>query len=243
MSEPVTATGAIAERAARVQARIAAAAERAGRDPASVTLVAVGKTFPATAVREAFHAGLRHFGENKVQEAEIKASALADLRAAGLVWHGIGHVQGNKAKKAVQTFDLIHSLDSVALARRYDRLAAEAACVVRVLVQVDLAGEATKHGLPAAELMETLREMRSLAHLRVEGLMILPPWDDEPEAARPWFRRLRELRDAARDDGLLAGESLSMGMSHDLEVAVEEGATLVRVGTGIFGERTRGGQG
>jgi pyridoxal phosphate enzyme (YggS family) len=232
------------ELAARIEAvreRIARAAERGGRSAQSVTLVAVSKTFPADVVREAFDAGLRHFGENKVQEAEAKYAALDDLREAGLVWHGIGHVQSNKASKAVRIFDRIHSLDSVGLARRYERLASEAGARVRALVQVNLAGEASKSGMPEAEVLPALREMGGLEHVSVEGLMILPPWSEDAEQARGWFGRLRALRDEARDAGLLAGEDLSMGMSHDLEVAVEEGATLVRVGTAIFGPRVRRG--
>jgi hypothetical protein len=231
----------IAQRAAAVRERIAQAAARAGRPVDGVTLVAVSKTFGVDAIREAFAAGLRHFGENKVQEAVEKRETLAELRGQGLVWHGIGHVQGNKARKAADVFDLIHSLDSVALAHRYDRLAGEAGQVLRLLVQVDLGGESSKSGLPESELLPALEEMRGMSRLRLEGLMILPPWGEDPEAVRPWFRRLRALRDRARGEGLLAGEDLSMGMSHDLEVAVEEGATLVRVGTDIFGRRTRKG--
>jgi pyridoxal phosphate enzyme (YggS family) len=215
------------------------AAARAGRRDDEVTLVAVSKTFPADAVREAFAAGLREFGENKVQEAEGKLAALADLRAEGARFHLVGHLQGNKAKKAVQLFDLIHSLDSLELGRRLEHQAAAAGRVARVLVQVDLAGEATKFGLDEAQLLPALGALRGLKALRLLGLMILPPYDEDPEKSRPYFRRLRELRDRARADDLIQGSELSMGMSHDLEVAIAEGATLVRVGTAIFGERAR----
>jgi hypothetical protein len=227
----------IAPRVAEVRERIARAAARAGRRPEEVTLVAIGKTFPADVVREGFAAGLRDFGENKVQEAESKAAALADLREQGLVWHLVGHLQSNKARKAAVLFDRIHSLDGVELARRLEHAAAEHGRVLSALVQVDLAGEATKFGLDEARLLPLLEALRGFKSLRVDGLMTMPPFGDDPELARPFFARLRELRDRALDRGALAGSELSMGMSHDLEVAVEEGATLVRVGTALFGSR------
>jgi hypothetical protein len=226
----------IAERVAAVRERIARAAERASRPPGDVTLVAVAKTHPQEAVRAAFAAGVRDFGENRVQEAEPKAAATADLAAAGLRWHLVGHLQSNKARKAASLFGLVHSVDSLELGRRLARIGVEASRPVRALVQVDLAGEETKFGLPESELLSTLEALRGSEGLRVEGLMLLPP-DLEPEAARPFFRRLRALRDQAHAAGLLAGRELSMGMSHDFEAAIEEGATLVRVGTAIFGER------
>lgn len=226
----------IAGRVAAVRERIARAAARAGRRPEDVTLVAVSKTFPADAVREAFAAGVREFGENRVQEAEGKIADLAGLRAEGLRWHLVGHLQSNKARKAVPLFDRIHSLDSADLGRRLDRIAAEHGRVVPALVEVNLAGEATKQGLAEAGLFPALEALRGLGSLRVEGLMTLPPVEDA-QRARRCFRRLRELRDRALAAGLLIGSELSMGMSHDLEAAVEEGATLVRVGTAIFGER------
>jgi hypothetical protein len=228
----------IRARIAVVRERILAAASRAGRRPDEVTLVAVSKTFPAAAVREAFAAGLRDFGENKVQEAEAKFGALADLREAGARFHLVGHLQGNKVKKAVQLFDRIHSLDSLELGHRLERLAAEAHSLAHVLVQVDLAGEKTKFGLDEAHLFPMLASLRGFKAVRVLGLMALPPFDDDPEKSRPYFRRLRALRDRALGEEMLVGSELSMGMSHDLEVAVEEGATLVRVGTAIFGGRT-----
>jgi pyridoxal phosphate enzyme (YggS family) len=227
----------IADRIAAVRERIARAAARAGRDQEDLTLVAVSKTQGAEAVREAFAGGIRAFGENRVQEAEAKAARLADLREAGLEWHLVGHLQVNKAKKAAFLFDLIHSIDSAALGRRLAGLASEAGRTLRAMVQVDLAGEETKFGVPEGELLAELESLRALPGLRVEGLMLLPPLFEEPERARPFFRRLRVLRDAALERGLLVGGGLSMGMSHDFEVAVEEGATLVRVGTAIFGER------
>ena len=227
----------IASRLAAVRERMARAAERAGRAERDVTLVAVSKTNPAERVREAFAAGQSVFGENRVQEAEGKITALSDLRPSGLRFHLVGHLQSNKARKAAPLFDLIHSVDGVDLGRRLAQAGAEQGRVLDVLVQVDLAGESTKHGLPEAELDAAVTELRGLPSLRVLGLMILPPFVEDAEKTRPFFRRLRELRDRARGAGLLAGGELSRGMSHDFEVAIEEGATLVRVGTAIFGER------
>ena len=227
----------IADRVAAVRERIARAAERASRSPADVTLVAVSKTQPPEAVRAAFAAGVRDFGENRVQEAEPKVAATTDLGPAGLRWHLVGHLQSNKARRAVALFGIIQSVDSLDLASRLARLGSEAAHPVRALVQVDLAGEETKFGLPEAEVLPALEALRGEPGLSVEGLMVLPPLFDDPEEARPYFRRLSALRDRARAAGLLAGRELSMGMSHDFEAAVEEGATIVRVGTAIFGER------
>jgi pyridoxal phosphate enzyme (YggS family) len=227
----------IAERVAEVRERIARASARASRRPEEVTLVAVSKTFPAEAVREAFAAGVRHFGENKVQEAEAKIRALEDLRAGGLVWHLVGHLQRNKARKAAALFDRIHSVDGMELGEKLEHAAAERRRQLSVLVQVDLADEATKFGLDEARLFPALEALRGLKSVRVEGLMTLPPFAEDPEASRPYFRRLRELRDRALHEDALLGAELSMGMSHDLEVAVEEGATLVRVGSALFGPR------
>ena len=228
----------IADRVAAVRERIARAAERASRPPESVTLVAVSKTFPADAVRAAFAAGVRDFGENRVQEAEPKIEALAELAAAGLRWHLIGHLQSNKARRAAALFrhgPVASTRSSSGGGWRARRSRPGASCAV--LVQVDLAGETTKFGLPEPELMASLEALRGTAGLRVDGLMVLPPFFDEPEHARPFFRRLRALRERAVAAGLLAGRELSMGMSHDFEVAIEEGATMVRVGTAIFGGR------
>ncbi len=227
------------ERLAAVRERIERAAARAGREARDVKLIAVSKTFPAAAVREAFAAGLRDFGENKVQEAEAKAAELADLRAEGARFHLVGHLQGNKARKAASIFDRVHSVDSAELGLKLGQVARELGRSLRVLVQVDLGREETKFGLDEKDLMPTLERLRGQAGLTVDGLMTLPPGSDDAESARPYFRRLREQRDEALRAGLLAGGELSMGMSHDLEVAIEEGATFVRVGTALFGERTK----
>ncbi len=227
----------IADRVAAVRDRIARAAARARRKPEDVTLVAVSKTHPADAVREAFAAGLRHFGENKVQEAEPKVEALHGLRKDGLRWHLVGHLQTNKARTAVALFDAIDSVDDVRLGQRLERAAEELRKPLPVLVQVKLGDEDSKAGLDEQHLFPTLEILRGSKRLHVQGLMTLPPFAEDPEQMRPFFRRLRELRDKARAAGLLLGAELSMGMSHDLEVAVEEGATQVRVGTALFGAR------
>jgi pyridoxal phosphate enzyme (YggS family) len=221
---------------ADVRARIARAADRAGRDPATIRLIAVSKTFPAAAVRAAAAAGQIDFGENKVQEALAKMDETADL---SLRWHLIGHLQSNKAKKAAR-FDLVHSVDGAALLHKVDEAAAAAGRRLDVLVQVDLAGEATKHGAGREEVAAVFDAARSARSCRCVGLMILPPAVDDPDAARPYFRALRELRETLLSRGIDAAmlQELSMGMSHDFEVAVEEGATMVRVGTAIFGGRT-----
>ena len=222
---------------AAVRERIARAAVRAARRPGEVRLVAISKTHPPEAVRAAFAAGVRDFGENRVQEAEPKIAATADLRESGLRWHLVGHLQSNKARRAAALFEVVQSLDSLDLALRLARFGAEAAQPVRALVQVDLAGEEAKFGLPEAGLLAALGQLRGKEGLRIEGLMVLPPYFEDPERARPYFRRLRSLHDRAQVAGLLEGRELSMGMSHDFEAAVEEGATIVRVGTAIFGER------
>jgi pyridoxal phosphate enzyme (YggS family) len=227
----------IADRVAAVRERIARAAARAGRRPDEIALVAVSKTFPADDVRAAFAAGVREFGENRVQEAEAKIAAAADLRAHGLRWHLVGHLQSNKARKAAALFDRIHSVDDLELGRRLSRIGDELRQVVRVFIEVDLAGEKTKQGLAEAQLLPTLTAWRGLPSLGVDGLMVLPPFEEDAERSRPYFRRLRELRDEALAAGVLQGRGLSMGMSHDFEIAIEEGATLVRVGSAVFGER------
>jgi len=229
----------IASRVAAVRERIARAAARAGRSPDDVTLIAVSKTQPPEVVREGFEAGLRHFGENKVQEAEDKIAALSDLRAEGLRWHMIGHVQSNKGRRAAELFDAVDSVDDVTLAKRLERGSEAARKQLPVLIQVDLGQEPTKFGLDEAHLFPTLEQLRGYKAVRVEGLMAIPPLVEDPEEARPYFRRLRELLEQARGQGLLRGRSLSMGMSHDFEVAIEEGATHVRVGTALFGERQK----
>jgi len=227
----------IADRVAAVRDRIARAAARVGRTAGEVTLVAVSKTHPPEAVREAFAAGVRDVGENRVQEAEGKVAALADLAPQGLRWHLVGHLQSNKAKKAVALFDWVHSLDGAPIGRRLGEAAAAAGRELRALVQVELAAEQTKFGLDESQLFPALESLRGLGAVRLLGLMALPPYEEDAERTRPYFRRLRALCDRAKQAGLIEGAELSMGMSHDLEVAVEEGATLVRVGTAIFGER------
>ena len=221
------------------------AAKRAGRRPEAVRLVVVSKYRTVDEIKEAVRAGLVDFGENRVQEADVKRHELAELPELpelddeNLVWHLVGHLQSNKVKRALALFDWIHSVDRVNLARRLNRLAEESCTTQRILVQVDLAGEETKSGLPAGELFEALEQMGHLEHLQVEGLMVMPPFLPEPEEARPYFARLRELRDGALRRGGVAGPlaELSMGMSHDFEVAIEEGATMVRIGTALFGKR------
>jgi len=231
----------IAERVAAVRERIARAAARAHRRPDEITLVAVSKTHPPQAIREAFAAGVRDFGENKVQEAEGKIPALEDLRAGGLRWHMVGHLQGNKGRRAAELFDTVDSVDDLTLAARLQRGAEHAQKHLPVLVQVDLGKEDTKFGLDEQYLFPMLEQLRGYEAVRVEGLMVLPPFAPDPEQARPFFRRLRELLAEARGQGLVRGGELSMGMSHDFEVAIEEGATQVRVGTALFGARERGG--
>jgi pyridoxal phosphate enzyme (YggS family) len=226
----------IAANLAAIRERIAAAAAAAGRDPASVRLLAVSKMFGADAVREAFAAGQREFGENKVQEALQKIEATADLP---IRWHLIGHLQSNKAKKAAAAFAAVHAVDSVDLVRRLDAAAADAGARPDLYVQVDLAGEVTKFGAAEAEVPAIVRAAADCRAAVLKGLMLLPPWFDDPEQARPYFRRLRLLRDRLVEDGIDSTRlgDLSMGMSHDFEVAIQEGATLVRVGTAIFGRR------
>jgi len=226
----------IAERLAHIRGRIAGAARSAGRDPSSIRLVAVSKTFPIDAIREAYAAGQRDFGENRVQEAfqKIALGTGLDIR-----WHLLGHLQTNKAKKAAPAFSTIHSVDSVELLQKIDAAANDAGRTPELLIQVDVAGEATKFGLPPTEVPQLFDAAVRCRASRVVGLMALPPIPESPEDARPWFRRLRELRDewlAAGVPGSMLAE-LSMGMSGDFEVAIEEGSTMVRIGTAIFGSR------
>jgi len=221
----------------RVRERMSAAAIRAGREAADVKLVAVSKTHTAELVSEAVAAGVADFGENRVQEAEAKIPKVGRDAAC---WHLIGHLQANKARRAVELFDVIHSLDSESLARRLDRVCGELNREeFPVLIQVDLGHEQTKRGVQESELPKLIDAIAECEHLRLIGLMTLPPFFDEPERVRPFFRRLRELRDELSSLGAF-GKSpgdLSMGMTHDYEIAIEEGATIIRVGTAIFGER------
>lgn len=226
----------ISDRLIQVRERIAAAAHSAGRDPSSVRLVAVSKTFPVQSVRDAYAAGQRLFGENRVQEALQKIAQAPDL---DVQWHLLGHLQSNKARKAGPAFAMIQSLDSVDLLRKLDQAAAETGATPELLIQVDLAGEATKFGAPPDEARRILEAAVTCEAARVVGLMTLPPVPESPEDARPWFSRLRHLRDEWLSAGTPPGmlRELSMGMSGDFEVAIQEGATIVRVGTAIFGGR------
>jgi pyridoxal phosphate enzyme (YggS family) len=230
-------SSALESRLAGVRERIARAAGRAGRDPSTVRLVAVSKTFSAEHVRAAAAAGQVDFGENKVQEALQKIAQTSDL---SINWHLIGHLQSNKARKAGAEFSVIHSVDEAPLVLKLDEAAQAAGRAVQLLVQVDLAGEATKHGAREDELAPIFDAARVCRSARIVGLMVLPPATEDPEGARPYFRRLRGIRDGLLAQGVEAAmlANLSMGMSHDFEVAVEEGSTLVRVGSAIFGERT-----
>lgn len=220
-----------------VRAQIEAAALKCGRLPQDVTLIAISKTHPASLVRTAIELGVTDIGENRVQEAEQKINEVGRHAAR---WHLVGHLQANKARRAVQLFDVIHSLDSLELARRLDRLCNEEGREnLSVLIQVDLGHEETKSGIDEHELSGLVDNLKGLERVQLVGLMTLPPFFDEPEQTRPFFRRLRELRDELASQGAFCegnGE-LSMGMTHDFEVAIEEGATMVRVGTAIFGQR------
>jgi pyridoxal phosphate enzyme (YggS family) len=229
----------IAENVEHTRERIARAAERAGRRDEEITLVAVSKAFPAGAIRAAYGAGVRHFGENRLQEFESKLSALTDLDAT---WHMIGHVQGNKARKVAELFTRVDSVDRLSIAEKLDAAFAEGAAGVRlpVLIEVKLAAEETKGGIEEAALARLTDDVaHNCSHLELRGLMAIPPYADDPEQARPYFRRLRELRYELRQELGLALPVLSMGMSHDFEIAIEEGATDVRIGTAIFGERQK----
>ncbi|HUR96719.1 MAG TPA: YggS family pyridoxal phosphate-dependent enzyme [Pyrinomonadaceae bacterium] len=222
-----------------IRTRISEAAARAGRDPGEIKLVAVSKTHPAAVVEEAIDAGVSVFGENKVQEADDKITQIGRDRAE---WHLIGHLQSNKARRAVQLFDVIHSIDSVELATRLERICVEEnRAALSVFVQVDLAREETKSGIPESDLPELVSYLGACDRLRFDGLMILPPYFESAEDARPYFKRLGAIRDDLVARGAFANEvgELSMGMSHDFETAIAEGATVVRVGTAIFGERTK----
>jgi pyridoxal phosphate enzyme (YggS family) len=222
---------------AAVRGRLERAAQAAGRDPRGIRLIAVSKTFSLDFVRAAAAHGQMDFGENRVQEALQKIEASAELRVR---WHLIGHLQSNKARKAAGGFAAIHSVDSVDLLKRLDDAAAEQGTRPEILVQVDLAGEATKHGAPPDEARRIVDAALGCRAVRLTGLMLLPPWLEDPGQVRPYFARLRGFRDELLASGIepTALRELSMGMSHDFEVAIEEGATMVRVGTAIFGRRT-----
>ena len=210
-----------------VQERILRASERAHRDPASVQLLAVTKKFPAEIVREAYAQGMRQFGENYVQEFELKQPALADLKDA--CFHLIGHLQSNKARKAADIFQVIQTIDSVKLAERLDAMNTK----LEAMIEVKLSDEEAKHGAAPEQIDEIVAAIRASHNLTLRGLMTIPPWSEDPEAPRPYFRRLRELNER------FALPELSMGMSNDLETAIEEGSTVVRVGTALFGPRRK----
>jgi pyridoxal phosphate enzyme (YggS family) len=229
----------IPENIAAVRERLAAAAQRAGRRPEDIALMAVTKTHPPERIREAYAAGLRLFGENRVQEFSGKAAALADLTGAD--WHMIGHLQTNKTGKAAELFSAVDSVDSVKLAEKLDAAARALNKKLSMLIEINLGGEAAKSGVApdSRDLEDLLQSAPRSEALEFRGLMTVPPFTDDPERARPYFRRLRELRDAigARKLPAIRTDVLSMGMSHDFEVAIEEGSTCVRVGTAIFGTR------
>ena len=220
------------ENLAEIKGRIERAARKVGRDSSDIKLIAVSKTHPLEVLHAAIESEITVFGENKVQEAEDKIGVLG---RENLEWHLIGHLQSNKARKAARIFDVIHTLDSVELATRLERICLEERRTsLSVLIQVDLALEATKNGVKEADLPELIEYLKTCVRLKLDGLMTIPPYFDDVEKARPFFKRLREIRDEFLPNG-----ELSMGMSHDFETAIEEGATLVRVGTAIFGRRRK----
>ena len=231
----------IAENITQIRERIRSAAHRAQRDPDAITLMAVSKTFPPEAIRGAYEAGIRVFGENRVQEFAGKAEALRDL--ANAHWHMIGHLQTNKAAKAAELFQVIDSVDSLKLAEKLNDAARTHNRKLTVLIEVNVGGEAAKSGVPpnSPELENILTSAARLEFLEIAGLMTVPPYTEDPQAARPYFRKLRELRDQIADRNLatVSMATLSMGMSHDFEAAIEEGSTCVRVGTAIFGARSK----
>jgi hypothetical protein len=237
----------IAENIARVRERIAAAARRAGRNADEITLMGVSKTFPVAPIREAYAAGLRIFGESRVQEFAAKAAALRDL--GGAEWHLIGHLQSNKTAKAAELFDAVDSVDSARMAEKLNACAESAGKTLSVLIEINVGGESAKSGVaPGSHQNENEDELERILqgaprwrNLKIRGLMTVPPYTEDPEGSRPYFRQLRQIRDriAARALPQIGAAVLSMGMSHDFEVAIAEGSTCVRVGTAIFGERAR----
>jgi hypothetical protein len=230
----------VADNVALVRTQIESAARRAGRDERTIRLMAVTKTVPVERIREAYDYGIRLFGENRVQEFDRKSPALSEL--AGAAWNMIGHLQTNKAAGAVELFDAIESLDSLRLAQKLDAAAAQLAKKLTVLIEINIGGEAAKTGIApeSEELNQLLQAAPNLPSLAISGLMTVPPYSRDPEQSRPFFRKMRELANTIKRRGLpcVNMNVLSMGMSHDFEVAIEEGATRVRVGTAIFGERT-----
>jgi pyridoxal phosphate enzyme (YggS family) len=226
--------GEIEKNLSKVRERIEAAATKAGRDPQGIKLVAVTKTATVPRIQEAMAAGATIFGENYVQEARTK---IEEIGKSGIQWHFIGHLQSNKAAYAVRLFDLIHAVDSVTLARELNKRAAAAGRIIDCLIEVNLSQEASKFGIGKQRTPELAHAFKELKNISLQGLMTMPPYADDPEAARPYFIALRELREEIAGSGIPLPE-LSMGMSSDFEVAIEEGATIVRVGRAIFGERS-----
>ncbi len=233
----------ISEQLVDVREKITAAAGRAGRDPAEIRLIAVAKGQPVEKVMEAVQAGVTDIGENYAQEMleHQEALRLASLAQDQLRWHFIGHLQRNKVKQIIGLVSLIHSVDSIDLAREIDRRAAALDKVQEILIEINLGSEDSKSGIDPEKAPELIRELSPMGHLTLKGLMALPPFLPDPEAVRPYFVRLRQIRDAINAGNVYKTPltELSMGMTHDFEVAIEEGATIVRVGTGIFGERTK----
>lgn len=239
ISAIMAAKAAIEQNIARVRERIVRAAESTGRSAGEITLVAVSKTFPAEAVRAAYEAGVRHFGENRVQEFEAKRTAFGDLNA---IWHMIGNVQSNKARKVAGLFARVDTIDRFSIAEKLDTAVAEGARGERlsILIEVKLGGEQTKSGAEEAALAQLAEDVaQKCPNLELRGLMTIPPYADDAAQARPYFRKLRDLRDELQRKIGAQLPALSMGMSHDFEVAIEEGATEVRIGTAIFGEREK----
>jgi len=230
----------IAENLRNLRKKAVRAAERSRRSPDDITIVAISKTFPVDSVSEAVAAGQLVFGENRIQEAEAKIRFFAESH--GIEWHLVGHLQSNKARRAAELFQVIHSLDSPQLAAKLSGACRAMGKQISVLLQVDLGREATKFGVDEAEVRDLVSAVLRMDGLRLNGLMIIPPYLEDPEQVRPYFARLRELRDNLEKEqpGCLGQRHLSMGMSHDFEVAVEEGATVIRVGTAIFGSRAYG---
>jgi PLP dependent protein len=227
----------IAQNIQRIQERAAEAAASCGRSPDEIALLAISKTFPAESILQAAEAGLQRFGENRVQEAEGKILRLRQTHK--LEWHLVGHLQSNKAKRALELFDVIHSLDGVKLASRISQAGIEMGKTQSVLLQVDLGQEETKFGAEPGRVREILEAVSGLKGIRLDGLMTIPPFFENPEKSRPFYAKLRELREAldSEQPGCLGQKHLSMGMSHDFEEAIREGATIIRVGTAIFGSR------
>jgi len=221
----------------RIKERMAAAAASCGRLPDEITLLAISKTFPVDAISQAIDAGLRQFGENRVHEAESKILHFREILE--LEWHLVGHLQSNKAKRAAELFDVVHSVDGVKVATKLSQTCQELEKVLSVLLQVDLGGEPTKFGAEAGQVKEIVEAVSSLKGIRLDGLMTIPPFFEDPVKSQPFYARLRELSAMLESEqpGCLGRKHLSMGMSHDFEVAIKEGATIIRIGTAIFGSR------